>query len=341
MPLDAESRQGQPPHAEPSHDDRPLAGADLPRWNRVLAITGVTLLGFGALAMLLTGLDGREILGEPAWAKPAKFGISFGIFCLSWAWMSTYVPARYDFFAQVLGVIIAVASAYEIAWVAIQAFRGTPSHFNNLTDLDQTLYSIAGTLVLVVWMATAILTVLTWGFNGIDRPFRVALRLGGLIALVGIALGFLMTVPTARQRQQIEDGQRPSLIGAHAVGVADDQAGLPFLGWSVEGGDLRIGHFVGIHALQLLPLIAVLLAAASRRCPRLASEAVRTRIVMISAGAYLAVTALVTVQALRGQPLLEPDLLTGVSALAILAASAAAITLVLHRAPPGVVKTRA
>ena len=31
---------------------------------------------------------------------------------------------------------------------------------------------------------------------------------------------------------------------------------LPLLGWSMAGDDLRVPHFLGIHAMQAVPLIA-------------------------------------------------------------------------------------
>ena len=47
----------------------------------------------------------------------------------------------------------------------------------------------------------------------------------------------------------------------HWVGsVASDAAGLPFAGWSTIQGDLRVAHFFGMHSMQLLTIVGLLIS---------------------------------------------------------------------------------
>ena len=117
------------------------------------------------------------------------------------------------------------------------------------------------------------------------------------MTLVGLLEGFAMVA-----------------LNGHAVGVPDGGPGLPLVGWSTTGGDLRIAHFVGMHALQGLPLLAAALAAVSRL-----DEITRVRLVRIAAAAWTGLVVLLTWQALRAQPLLAPDAVT-LAALATLVA---------------------
>jgi hypothetical protein len=124
-----------------------------------------------------------------------------------------------------------------------------------------------------------------------------------VLLLAGLLQGFLMIVPRAAQLELDEQGV-DTAFGAHAVGVADGGPGMPLTGWSTTGGDLRIGHFVGIHSLQAILLFAILLSWFVDDVTR------RTRLVFVFAAGYLGLLALVTWQALRGQPLTSPDATT-------------------------------
>lgn len=148
-----------------------------------------------------------------------------------------------------------------------------------------------------------------------DVPFAWSLRLGVLIASVGMAAAFLMTTPTADQLAVAQGGGGMPQVGAHGVGVAEDGPGLPFLGWSTEGGDLRAPHFVGLHAMQALPLWGGLLLRRWRDGRRLGdgqrlSDGQRLGLVWTAGLGYLVLTLLLTWQALRGQSVIAPDGLT-------------------------------
>ncbi len=137
---------------------------------------------------------------------------------------------------------------------------------------------------------------------------------GGLgLALLGMAAATLMTVPTPLTAAAFVAGQS----GAHSVGVADGGPGLPLVGWSTVGGDLRVAHFVGLHALQLLPLFAWVLHR--RRFAALGAGG-RLALVRIAGWGYLGALLLLTWQALRGQSVVAPDALTLTVAIGLLLA---------------------
>jgi hypothetical protein len=188
----------------------------------------------------------------------------------------------------------------EVAIIDIQAWRGTTSHFNVGTLLDGVLFSFMGAAILVQTLTSVAVAVALWRQRFDDRALGWALRLGLLITIIGASAGGLMVRPTSAQLAEAQTTGRLALAGAHTVSAPDGGAGLPGTGWSVDHGDLRVPHFVGLHAMQVLPLLA--LALRRRRFVE-----TRVRLVMVAAASYVALFAILLWQALRGQSLVHPD----------------------------------
>ncbi|MFJ8466627.1 hypothetical protein [Streptomyces swartbergensis] len=249
-------------------------------------------------------VDDRVLVGAPIWAKPFKFAVSFVAYCLSLAWMLSLLPdrRRVGWWA---GTVVALASLVEMVIITGQVVRGKRSHFNHETPFDEALFNAMAVTVVILWAGTLVVAVLLLRARIADRASAWAMRSGILLALAGAAVGFLMTQPAPGQRRGAS-----KVVGAHSVGVPDGGPSMPLTGWSTTGGDLRIPHFFGMHALQLLPLLLMVLTVLAPRFAhfaRLADERVRLRLVLVASGAYAAVFGLVLWQALRGQPLIRPD----------------------------------
>lgn len=278
-------------------------------WHRPSAVTAAALGVVALLCVAAMQLDQRTLAGAPIWAKPFKFAVSGALYFATWSWLVSLLP-RFRRTASWLTNFLVLVFAAEYVLLVFQAARGHASHFDVATPEDAAIYSVMTKMVIGLWLATLALTVLVWFTRTPDRASSWAVRAGAVLSLVGISLGILMTSPTAQQLAQWKTGGRPDLVGAHTVGLPDGGPGLPVLGWSTVAGDLRIPHFVGMHALQALPLLAIALAALARRFPRLRDDVVRARLVLVGAAGYAGLTALVTWQALRAQSIVHPDAVT-------------------------------
>jgi hypothetical protein len=268
--------------------------------------------------------DSRVITGAPAWLKPAKFGISITLYTLTITWILGFIQGRKHLVATLGWVVI---GTFLLEWFAIiiQVVRGTTSHFNVATPLDGALWGMMGIAIVVLWLANFVIAGLLL-FQRFDNPaFAWALRLGMMVTIVGMGLGWLMTSPTAQQMASWQAGAPTTIVGAHSVGVADGGAGLPVVGWSTQGGDLRVPHFIGMHALQLLPLLGWFIV---RR--RNLTSRQQTALVWTASLTYLSLTLLVTWQALRAQPVIAPDLLT-IGVFAVIISAAALSTFLITR----------
>ena len=287
------------------HLDRSPAGARAlfaRMWQASPPLTAVGVLMIVLAVASLVGVlvDPRIITGAPAWLKPFKFAVSISIYSLTLAWIFTYLT-DWPRVRRVVGWTAAIVFLIEVAIIDGQAWRGTTSHFNAATTFDRTLYIIMGSAIMLQTLVSVAVVVALWRHRFTDRSLGWALRLGMALTVIGALTGPLMTQPTPAQLENVRAGGRLTVVGAHSVGGPDGGPGLPVTGWSREHGDVRVAHFMGLHSLQALALLAVAL----RRWRRPA--AVRVRAVVAGAASYASLFGLLLWQALRGQSLAAPD----------------------------------
>lgn len=244
-------------------------------------------LGMAALVpLLVVGLviDPRVVTGAPVWLKPLKFTLSVALYAGSLALILRHVdvwPGR----LRVASRVVAWGIWLEMAIIYLQAARGTRSHFNDATPFDAALFHVMGVTIVAVTLASAVIAAALFRQRFADRALGVAVRLGLVLSIAGALLGGAMIG-----------------LGGHTVGAPDGGPGLPLTHWSASHGDLRVAHAVGLHALQVLPLVAL----AIRRLGRPLPEGRRVGLVLVAAASYTGLVALLFWQALRGEPIVAP-----------------------------------
>ena len=268
-------------------------------WLAVISVVGALVL------VPLWILDTRELLGVSVWEKPIKFFISAAIFSFTYSWLSSFITtgARW---VKAAGLFIAVSLTVELVLISAMAILGTTSHFNVSTPTAIAIWSIMATFISFVLFATIFISVMILLQNQQEFNLKLALALGSINTAVGMGLAYLMTWPTATQLANYQ-----GIAGAHAVGTSEGGPGLPFLGWSTVAGDLRVGHFFGLHSIQ----VAAILLALSLLLPR----AFRVPLILVGNITWLGFVGIVTWQSLRAEPFSSPSELTIISFVALAA----------------------
>jgi hypothetical protein len=270
-------------------------------WYRPLLWLAVAMATLAAFCTVGAIVDQRELMGADLWFKPLKFALSVGIYAVTLSWLIGQLT-RFRRIARAAGAISVVGLVIEMVIIVGGAATGETSHFNVSTPFHTALWATMAFSIVVVWMMTLVVGVILFRVDLGSRARSLAIRAGVALAIVGMGLAFLMTGPTA---SQLDDFQ--GIAGAHTVGVADGGPGLPVLGWSTVAGDLRIPHFVGMHALQAIPLFLIVVELLARRWPVLRDAARQLRLVRVAVVGYTAVLAVLTAQALAGQSIVRPD----------------------------------
>lgn len=264
---------------------RPALAAIAPG-GRSLVIAGLAVAAMVPPTLLGIALDPRPIdighvAAESVWLKPLKFqlAIAMHLVTVGLAMAALEEGRRGDRLSRALIATLIGANLFEVVYITGRGALGLPSHF--ATDpVGMVLYPFMGIGATAIVVVTAI----------IGARVLIAPRPAGMPCHLHLAVGLGLVISGLGG---LVSGISISAAGGPIIGTAGTGE-VPLFGWSFTGGDLRVSHFFGIHAAQVLPLAALLLRDVR---PRLARSAVW-------AGAFLltALFAFTYVQALAGHP---------------------------------------
>ncbi|MFY0675302.1 MAG: hypothetical protein JXQ87_18040 [Bacteroidia bacterium] len=243
--------------------------------NALLFWFGLANLLVTVILVLFSYLKPIEYAGTNAWHKPIKFALSTSILAFSICWFSGYLPLDKDM--NVASWVIIITLSFEVLYITLQASKGQASHYNQSSSFYSFMFTIMALAASIATIAIGYvgLKFFILPLNNIPEYYLWAIRLGFILFVFFSFEGFAM-------------GAKMS----HTVGAKDGGKGLPFLNWSVNHGDLRIAHFVGMHALQVLPLLAWYLLK-------------NTKLTLIVAAIYSLLAIFILISALRGNTLIK------------------------------------
>ncbi|THV26785.1 hypothetical protein [Glycomyces paridis] len=302
------------------------------RWHRPLVVLGIAC-GVVALASLAAiPFDDRTLMGESVWIKAFKFGFSFSAYCFSLAWLLAHMT-RLRRTGWVLGTLFAVISAAEVGVIVAAAAAGTYSHFNTSEDAFNQVVQLAFQFVPVMFMVNAAIALIVLFQRVGDRAVTAVVRWGLLLSTLGMfAAFFIVTVGGQGQRTQLDaEGNEVALNSGHGVGDLDGN-GMFLTGWSTTGGDMRVPHFIGLHGVQVLIGVAMLLSFLAVRRSWLREDRVRAAVVRWLSVGYLGVFAAAAWQAVRGQSFVHPDAVSLAAYAVPVLVAAAGIAVTVRRA---------
>jgi hypothetical protein len=201
------------------------------------------LLLLSCLTAALTLIDPRLFQGVSVWLKPWKFQVSTGVYLLTLALFMVWLPkpALQSRSAKYVVWVALLSGLFEVIYIGLQGAQGKASHFNTATSFDSWMYTLMGVGAGLLVSASLVLGILIARSKDYSLPAALKWSIVlGLLATFVLGAGF--------------GGYLSGQPTGHWVGAArTDAGGLPLVAWSRQGGDLRVAHFFGIHAMHFIP----------------------------------------------------------------------------------------
>lgn len=236
------------------------------------------LITFCIITLLLSALGhlcDHSIYSLSTWLKPAKFAVSILLYAASFNIFQRYISGqnrliRFAMSASVLGGFIELASSLT------QAALTWSAHSN--AGVEDALLITGRLAIMPLAFLDLIFFAVLMREKNLPPVMGSALKWGLLLTAIGFIPGFILMAP---EHVQVA-------LSHHAF---------------CSSGNLRIAHFIGIHALQIIPLLALYL----ERFDSQLSIGEQLNILRISGFSYFALIQILTWQALRNEMILAPS----------------------------------
>ena len=210
-------------------------------YQRFLYAVSLLLIAAGVFHAMVYVLDPQPWAGPLGWRKPIEFGVSLGLTGLFLSWIMSWLPRR-GWLGWPIALAYGLAAVVEFCAIALQAWRGVPSHFNESTTFDGAVFEHDGQCDLRHRHRDHRAPRYGRSPRCAARPrMALAASVGLALLLVGQGLG-LMIIFNGNEVVDplvMETFRRASVYG--------------------EGGDMRVPHAAALHAIQVLPVLAWLL----------------------------------------------------------------------------------
>jgi len=258
------------------------------RLQQVLFASGTALFVSMIVHGVALAVTGGSVHGPTSFRKAMTFAEAGWLLCWAVGWLLPLITMRrwergfVAFSALLFGL-------GETFLMSTQVWRGVPSHYNLTTMFDGVWFGATGVIAVIFTGAMLVLLRAALRERRLAPSLLLSIRAGTLLIVWGVLIGFVMIMNSSGVWQGV----------AHLLETRFDM----HVREGEVGGDLVLLHAIGVHGLNLVPLVAWLLTYS-----RL-SERTRTLITALVVANIVVIGVVLSMQVFSAAPISGLDLL--------------------------------
>ncbi len=181
----------------------------------------------------LSLFDDTQVSGENAWINPMKYYFSIGIFILSMGVYLHYLNNEVQ--RSFLTWCLIITTFLQTSGILLQSIRGVSSFYKQNNPFDDLIFNLQMVNYIVFFILMLVITYLFYfqKKNSKSQHFTWGIRMGMVIFLIGLLIGVYMIMV---------NGNYESITESIII--------------NKKHGNLKIPFFLGIHGLQIIPLLS-------------------------------------------------------------------------------------